>query len=168
MAWKDIPSGVIASTVYDEGKLVGRNLTCTLPELTMLTAELKAGGTVEAPITGQVEAMEATITSAAADADMAALNSPKAHTVEVRWVQDVMSNDGTMRQVGFKAFLRANAKTIPGASVEVGSVPENEATLGVTRYQLFADGEEVLLIDQLNGIFKVNGTDYAAQIEALL
>ena len=168
MAWKEIPSGVIASTVYDEGKLVGRNLTCTLPEVTPMTAELKAGGTIEAPITGLVEAMEATITSPAADADMIALNSPKAHTVEVRWVQDSMSNDGTMRQVGYKAFLRANGKTVPGPSIEVGSVPENEATLGVTRYQLFADGEEVLLIDQLNGIYRFLGVDYSSSVEALL
>lgn len=168
MPWKDLAGGVIATTIYSDGSLVGRNLNATLPEISNVTAELKAGGTIEAPVTGQVEAMEMTVTAPAADADLGKLSSPGSHSVECRWVQDSMGNDGSMRQVGYKAFVRCYAKTIPGVSLEVGSVPENECTLGVTRYQLFADGAEVLLIDQLNGIYRVNGTDYAGAVEALL
>ena len=168
MAWKDIPGGVVASTVYSDGSLTSRNATVTLPEVTNLTAEVKAGGTIEVPVTGQVEAMEMTVTQNAADEGLGDLASPGSHSVEVRWVQDELSNDGGMRQVGYKAFVRGYSKTIPGVSVEVGSLSENEATLGVTRYQLFRDGAEILCIDQLNGIYRVNGVDYAASVWSLL
>ena len=52
--------------------------------------------------------------------------------------------------------------------MEVGSAQENELTLGVTRYQLFVDGEEMFLIDQLNDIFRANGTDYGSAVVELL
>ena len=38
----------------------------------------------------------------------------------------------------------------------------------MTRYRLVKDGVEVLLIDQLNGIFKFNGQDYSYGLYALL
>lgn len=161
-------SAIVADTVYSDGSLAARNATCTLPEISMVTAEIRAGGTIEAPVTGQVEAMEATITTGAPDSGFTALSQPGSHEVEVRWVQDSLGTDGTMRQVGCKAFMRAYAKTIPGISLEVGSASENEVTLGVTRFQLVVDGEEQILVDQLNGIFKVGGIDYAAGIAALL
>lgn len=167
-AWVDIASSVVASTVYVDGNLAGRNVTATLPSVTPITAELKAGGTIEAPITGQVEAMELSITFGGPDAGMRAILGLKSHEVEIRWVQDVMGNDGRTRQVGCKAFFRAIPKEVAGLSVEVGSASENEFTFGVTRYQIMVDGAEYLCIDQLNSIFKVNGTDYAAGIDALL
>lgn len=166
--WKDLQGAVLASTVYADGSLCARNATVTLPEISNTTVELQAGGTIELPITANVDAMEATITLGAPDTGFGALAEPKSHTVEVRWVQDAVDIEGNVRQVGYKAFLKAYAKTIPGLSLELGSASENEMTLGVTRYQLYADGEEILCIDQLNNIYRVNGTDYAAQINQLL
>lgn len=166
--WKDLQGAVLAATVYSDGTLAARNATVTLPEVTNTTAELRAGGTIELPITGNVDAMEMTVTMGAPDAGFGSLCSPSSHEVEVRWVQDKVDIEGKVTQVGYKAFVRAYAKTIPGVSLEVGSVSENEITLGLTRYQLYADGEEVFCIDQLNSIYRVNGTDYAAQINALL
>lgn len=166
--WIDISSSVVASTVYSDGVLAAKNPTLTLPSITPITAEIKAGGTIELPITGQVEAMELSITLAGADKGMGALSSLRTHNIEARWVQDVMQSDGTTRCVGCKAFFRAYAKEVGGLSVEVGEASENEFTFGVTRYQLFADGKELWLIDQINDILRVNGVDYAKDLSALL
>ena len=135
--WTDIPGAVAGATYYSDGELVARNATGTLPEVAMTTVELAAGGTVEMPVPGLVDAMEMTITLGASDDGFGSLSNPTPHEVEVRWAQQ-----------------------IPGVSIEVGSAGENELTLGVTRYRLVKDGEEILLIDQLNSIFKVLGTDY--------
>lgn len=166
--WIDIPGAVAGSTVYCGGRLVARNATVTLPEITFTTVELKAGGTVEAPIPGQVDAMEMTVTATNPDEGFGELCAPGSHEVETRWAQQVVDSEGNSKMVGFKAFVRANGKTVPGVSVEVGAAGENEVTLGVTRYRLVKDGDEVLLIDQLNGIFKFNGVDYSGGVEALL
>lgn len=166
--WKDLNGAVLGSAVYSDGNLCCRNATVTLPEVTNTTVELKAGGTIDLPITANVDAMEATVTLGAPDDGFGDLAIPTSHEVEVRWVQDSIDVEGKVRQVGYKAFMRAYSKTIPGLSVEIGSASENELTLGLTRYQLYADGAEVLCIDQLNNIYRVNGVDYAAEINALL
>lgn len=166
--WVDIPGAVAGSTVYCGGKLVARNATCTLPEVALTTVELKAGGTVEMPVPGQADAMEATVTAGNPDESFADLCAPGSHEVEVRWAQQVVDAEGNSKLVGYKAFMRANGKTIPGVSIEVGEAGENEITLGVTRYRLVKDGAEVLLVDQLNGIFTFNGIDYSGGAESLL
>lgn len=159
--WTDIPGAVAGTTVYTDGTLAARNCSATLPEVSMTTVELPAGGTVEMPVPGLVDAMEMTITLGASDDGFGALSSPEPHEVEVRWAQQMVDAQGKSKMVGYKAFVNAYAKTIPGVSLEVGSAGENEVTLGVTRYRLVKDGEEILLIDQLNGIFKIMGTEYA-------
>lgn len=166
--WIDISSSIVASTLYSDGTLAARNVTATLPSITPLTAELKAGGTIEAPITGQVEAMELAITFAGADEGMKRACTWGAHELELRWVQDAMDNEGAVRQVGCKAFFKAYPKEIGGIAVTPGEASENEFTFGVVRYQLFVDGDEYWCVDQLNSIFKFNGTDYASGIAALL
>lgn len=158
--WTDIPGAVAGVTVYSDGQLVARNCAATMPEVAMTTVELSAGGTVEMPVPGLVDAMEMTLTLGASDDGFGALCSPEPHEVETRWAQQMVDANGQTKMVGYKAFTSAYAKTIPGVSLEVGSAGENELTLGVTRYRLVKDGEEILLIDQLNSIFKVLGTDY--------
>ena len=158
--WTDIPGAVAGTTVYSDGALVARNATVTLPEVSMTTVELPAGGTVEMPVPGLVDAMEMTVTLGASDDGFGDLSSP----CPTRWRCAGRSRWSTRRArprwSAYKAFANAYAKTIPGVSLEVGSAGENEMTLGCTRYRLVKDGEEILLIDQLNGIFKVMGTEY--------
>lgn len=166
--WVPISGAVVGDTTYVDGELVLRNAVVTLPEVTMTTVELKAGGTVEMPIPGQVDAMEATFTVGVPDAGLSKICEPGSHEIEVRFPMQVVGSDGNSELRGCKAFLRANGKTIPGVSVEPGEASENEATVGVTRYRLVVDGEEVLCIDQLNGIFKFNGVDYSGGLESLL
>lgn len=166
--WIDIASAIVASTVYSDGKLVAKNPSVTLPSISPLTSEIKAGGTIELPITNQVDAMELSITLAGADKGMSSLSSLESHDIEVRWAQDVMQADGTTRLSGCKAFMRAYAKEVGGIGIEVGEASENEFTFGVTRYQVFADGVELWLIDQLSGIMRINGTDYARSLSSLL
>ena len=83
-------------------------------------------------------------------------------------MQDVKKADGSTKTVGCKAFLRVVTKTIPGLSVDPGSQSENELGYAVSRYQLFVDGTEYWLIDQLNQILRVGGKDYYKQIRSLL
>lgn len=52
--------------------------------------------------------------------------------------------------------------------MDPGSQSENELGYAVSRYQLFVDGTEYWLIDQLNQILRVGGKDYYKQIRSLL
>ena len=166
--WIDLKGPILADTVYIDGKLVAKDVTITLPAVTPVTADFKAMGTYTAPMTGQIEAMEAAITKIGIDLGLRDLVKSESKTIEVRWAQDVKSSDGSTKTEGCKAFLRSVPKTIPGLSVDPGNPSENEITMAVSRYQLFVAGTEYWLIDQLNTILRVGGKDYAQTIRSVL
>lgn len=164
----DIKGAVLADTVYKDGDLCARDVTVTLPSVTYLTAEHKAMGTVELPMLGQIEAMEAAVTKKGYDVGLAKLAQPEAQNLEFRFVQDVIGSDNVSKPEGCKAFMRAVPKTLPGSDLEPGAVGDTQITYAVTRYQLIVGGKEICLIDQLKGIQRINGKDYAKSINSLL
>lgn len=164
----NIIGAVLANTVYKDGELVGREVTVTLPNVNFVTAEHKAMGTVELPMLGQLEAMEAAVTKKGYDKGLAKLAQPAAQNLEFRFVQDVIGSDNVSTPQGCKAFMRAVPKTLPGGDLTPGEAGDTQITFAVTRYQLFVGGDEICLIDQLKGIMRINGTDYAKSINSLL
>ena len=166
--WLDLKGPILADTVYVDGKLVAKDVTVTLPGVTPVTADFRAMGTMTMPILGQIEAMEAAITKIGIDLGLRTLVKLESKTIEFRWAQDVKTSDGSTKTEGCKAFIRAMPKTIPGLSVDPGAASENVLTFAVSRYQLFVDGAEFWLIDQLNQIMRIDGVDYCKTIRSLL
>ena len=166
--WLDLKGPILADTVYVDGVLSAKDVTITLPAVTLMTADFKAMGTYTAPMTGQIEAMEASITKIGVDYGLRNIVKLQSKTLEVRWAQDVKYADGSSKTEGCKAFMRCVPKLIPGLSVDPGNLSENEITLAVSRYQLFVAGTEFWLIDQLNTIMRVDGVDYVKDLRSVL
>ena len=166
--WLDLKGPILADTVYCDGVLSAKDVTITLPAVTLVTADFKAMGTYTAPMTGQIEAMEASITKIGVDYGLRNIVKLQSKTLEVRWAQDVKYADGSSKTEGCKAFMRCVPKLIPGLSVDPGNLSENEITLAVSRYQLFVAGTEFWLIDQLNTIMRVDGVDYVKDLRSVL
>lgn len=163
-----IKGAVLASTVYKDGVLVAKDVTLALPSVTYRTAEHNAMGTLELPMLAQIEAMEASVTKKGYDEGLANLAAPEAANLEFRFVQDVIDADNVSKPEGCKAFMRVVPKTLPGSDLEPGSVGDTQITFAVSRYQLFVGGVEVCLIDQLKGIQRIDGKDYAKSVNSLL
>lgn len=166
--WIDLKGPIVANTVYANGILAAKNVTVTLPAVTPVSADFRAMGTVSYPLIGQIEAMEATITKIGIDLGLCYMMKFESATYEFRWAQDVKQSDGSSRMEGCKAFIRGISKGIPGLSVDPGNASENDVTISATRYQLFVNGVEYWLIDQLNQIMRIYGKDYAKEINNLL
>lgn len=168
MAWQDIKNAVLADTCYCDNKLAAKDVSIALPAVNFLTSEVQAMGTMEVVLAGLIEAMEATITKVGIDTGLGRMLTPKKHKFEFRWAQNVVTSGGSTKAEGCKAFLTAVPKGIPGATVEIGSNIENEVALSVSRYQLYCGGKEILCIDRLSQICRINGTDYYKKIASLL
>ena len=166
--WVDQKNAVVADTVYCDNVLAAKNVSISLPEVAFSTAEISAMGTVELPLVGLIEAMEASVTKIGTDLGLVRMLTPEKHSIEVRFVQNNIGANGASTPEGCKAFLTAVPKSIPGISIEVGSASESEVSLAVTRYQLYVRGEELLCIDKLNSICRINGKDYFAEIAQYL
>lgn len=168
MSFVPICGPFVADTVYDEGKLVARDVGLTLPEVAAVTYEVQAMGTMTMPDWSRLENMETAITKIGIDKGLASMSKPGAKNLEFRGVQIVTDANGNARNVGVKAFIKGYTNKIPGVGVTVGDPSENELTYATTRYQLFVDNEEMWCIDRLAGICRIAGVDYAGNINSLL
>lgn len=166
--WLDIKGPVVADTVYADKMLVAKDTSFTLPGISFLTADVQAMGTMTVPLIGLLENMELTVTKIGVDKGLSRLNRLEKQNLEFRWIQTVISSDGSQSTEGCKAFLRTLPSNIPEIGVEVGSATEIETTYNVTRMQIYANGEEILCVDRLNQILRVNGKDYYKSINSLL
>ncbi len=167
--WVNKRGPIEADTIYASKKLVATDTNVTLPEATFLTADINAMGTMSIPLMNALDDMEMTISKSGIDKNMTALTAPGKKDIEVRWVQDRIKSDASVEAEGCKAFLKVAPVTLhPGASLEIGSASENDLTFKVFRYRLVVNGEEVLLIDRLAHVLKVNGRDYSKKYDKML
>ena len=166
--WLDIKGPVVADTVYADKQLVAKDVSFTLPGLEFMTADVQAMGTMTVPLIGLLENMELSITKIGIDNGLRRMNRFEKQNFEFRWVQNVVKSDGSESVEGCKAFVRTMPGAFPETGVEIGSAPEGEVTYNVTRMQIYANGEEVVLVDRLSQILRINGKDYMTKINNLL
>ena len=165
---QDVTGAVIADTVYVDNELAARDVAFTLPGLQFLTADVQAMGPMSIPLIGLLEHMELAVTKIGTDKGLGKMNKLEKQNLEFRWVQNVVKTDGSMETAGCKAFVRTMPASIPETGVELGSATEHENTYGVSRMQIYVSGEEILCVDRLNQILRVNGKDYMKEINSLL
>jgi phage tail tube protein FII len=159
---------VLADTVYANNRLIAENVSVTLPTVTFATSDYVALGTLTLPNKASLENMEFSITKPGISRDLAALGAPEIVNYEVRGAQDELQPDGTMKTVGFKAFIRAVSGGLPGVELTIGEVSENEVTGNAVAYRLIVDGAEVCNIDRTAQKLVINGKDYYRPIVSLL
>ena len=159
----------VGSTVYNENnQLIAKDVNFTLPAVTYQTAEFKALGTVEVPIPQLIDAMETSVTHIGEDAGFLKSLTPGSRKIEARWARSVIDENGNVKTVGCRAAMTVMSKGVPEIGVSVGETSEIELPLAVTRYRLYIDGAEILLVDKLKGICRINGKDYAGDVSNVL
>ena len=166
--WLDIKGPVVADTVYADNELVAKDTAFTLPCIEFMTADVQAMGNMTVPLIGLLENMELSITKIGIDKGLGRMNRLKKQNFEFRWAQNVVKSDGSSGVEGCKAFVRTMPGAISEIGVEVANAPENENTYNVTRMQVYANGVEIMCVDRLSQILRVNGVDYMSKINNLL
>jgi len=164
----DITGPVVADSVYADSALVAKDVAFTLPALAFLTADVKAMGDMTVPLIGLLENMELAITKIGVDKGLGKMNRLEKQNLEFRWVQNIVKADGSTGPQGCKAFVRTLPGSFPELGVEVGSATEAENTYNVTRMEIFVNGEELVCVDRLASILRVDGKDYMGLINNLL
>ncbi len=153
--------------VYDANVYVnnasthGQASEVTPPTITAKMTEYAALGMVgTAEFFNGVEAMEATIKWTYPDNNikMACSNFIKPVDLMVRSSKVEIDNQG-QEEIPVVIYLRGYPKEINGDSFKKGEDSAPETSFMVNYYKEEIDGEEILEIDVLNNIYKVNGKD---------
>ena len=157
----------VKTKVLIDGNVVAEDVTITLPDVAFQTAEINAMGKMNVPV-ALTDNIETTIHQIGFDKGFYKALGLKSTKFECRWVENKLKNDGNQKKFACKAFFTATATNIPGGDIAPGESFDNAINLSVYRYRKVVDGEETVLIDKLNGICKMNGVDYAKEINSLI
>ena len=107
---KVITGAVGAMNILAGGREIGDATSVTLPDIERPTTEIKGAGimgTFAMPISGQVNAMTASVAVRAANADKRYLVGNNVD-LEIRFAFDCRASDGTLFVAGTKIFLRGH------------------------------------------------------------
>jgi hypothetical protein len=156
-------SKVFNARVYIDGSdFIGRAEEVELPKVKFKFADSKGLGLYgEFELPSGLDKLEAKIklNSIYPDFVKIASDPTTTRTVIVRASNQYWTNTGVMAEKPIKAELRGFFKEFDSGKFKKADNTEAEATMSVFYYKLEVDGEEILEIDVLNNIYKVNGND---------
>lgn len=158
---------VLATKVLCDNITVAEDVVITLPDIKFVTSEIKAMGTLNVP-TPLTNPIEPTITSVGMDNGLYNMLGLSSKTFEFRFVKNVLNTSGDIEVKGYKVFIKGIPFNVPGGSVEPGASWSGDVKISATRYQVFVDGVEKVLIDKLKNTCKINGVDYAKDMKSLI
>lgn len=166
-----ISGSVIAHEFYDGGVKIQDNVSCQLPSIEHGTTEVKGAGilgTLDMPSSGQLNAMVFSASMRSISKNSLNVSRPGVHNIELRFVKDTFTDNGQSIPEGTKIFVTGVFKKFDPGKVEKASTMDGTIEYEVVRYRIVIGGEEAVLIDKRNFIYKVNGIDYMESIRAAL
>jgi hypothetical protein len=168
-----IPEKINDFNVYLDGtKMIGIASSVTLPEINMKTstvAGVGVNGELDSPTIGQFESMEQevqfnTLFSSATDV----MNPLTVVNLTFRAAQQVYDKTGGYAFKGLRIVEMGRVKKFKPGKIEKGEAMEATVTLELTYIMIEVDGKQLVEIDKLNGVYKVNGVDMIAGVKSLI
>lgn len=166
-----ISGNVIAHKLYSDGEEVMDTVSVQFPSIELATGEIKGAGilgSIDMPMTGQINAMTFAINARGVNKSNAKLARPGVQKLEVRFIRDVTNGDGSVIPEGSKVYITGINKKYDPGKAEQGATMDGSIEYEVLRYRQVINGEETLLIDKLNSVYKVNGVDYMQNVRGML
>lgn len=169
MGVNPIPEKVVNYNIYDEGeKLIGVEAETTLPNFEAMTETISGAGIAgeyDSPTPGHFGSMEIEISYRTLSGQATKLMIPKAQVITLRGSQQL--NDiaaGEMKYIPVKITLKVAPKNLDLGSFSVGQPTGTKNNLEILYIKVVVDGEEIIELDKLNFIYKVNGEDILADV----
>ena len=160
---------VVNFEVYVSGttRLIGI-ANVELPTVEMETADMKGNGiegTITMPVRANNASLELKLTWRTFERQAVGLFGHKAIDLSLYSVQEhINASTGALSDPQHKIETRVVPKTLNMGKWEPSSTTDSENTFEIITLNYAIDGKEVLDIDKLNYVFKVNGTDYAKPV----
>ena len=173
MAILGIPEVIHDFNIYNTGsKIIGLTGEVALPDFEAMTETISGAGIlgeIETTIAGRYGSMEQEIPFRCIDADYFKLIDPTTPvdlTLRGAIQYNVRAN-GSTDYMGMRVVFRGRCKKITIGTVKQGGPMDSSITLELTYILIEVDGKQLIEVDKLNSVYKVNGVDMLAEINAL-
>lgn len=162
-----ISGDVIANKIRINDVEIEDVTSIELPEITNGTYEVKGSGimgTIDMPSFTKIEGLTLTIEYRSSTENNIHLLAPNVHDIKMAFVKDVVGDDGVVAADGNKLFMQVRSKSHKIGTITNGENMSASATFEVLSYkQVDGHGKELINIDKIKYIYRINGTDYAEQ-----
>jgi len=156
-------SKVFNARVYIDGTdFIAKAEEVDLPKVKFKFADTKALGLyAESELPTGLDKLEARIKFNSTYPDFIALAADPftSRTIIIRAPYQVWTQQGVARTTPLKAEIKGFFKEWDTGKMKGRDTTEAEATISVIYYKLEIDGQEIIEIDTLNNIYKVQGQD---------
>lgn len=161
----------IAYRVYKDGKSLLGTSTVELSEISFLSETLSGSGIageMEVPTLGMTGPLSATFNWISQNRDYFSVLDVSASTnLELRAaVQEVDETTGVRSSKAYRMSMLTMPKSAKLGTMETGKQQGSSTEFELSRLLIEIAGEEKLLIDKVNFIYRVNGTDMLAKVRA--
>lgn len=160
------------NTYIDGVKGIGLASEISMPTVTSETIEVSGPGIlgkISAPNIGQFESIEQEITFNLIYSSFVNMLSPKRQVnLTIRAAQQAVDKSLGYAYKGLRIVEVGRVKEFTPGKVKSGEGMEAKVKLELTYLMIENDGEQIIEIDKLNGIYKVNGEDMLADVSALI
>lgn len=167
-----IPEKINDYNAYLDGnKMIGVAASVTLPEIKMKSSTVSGvgiNGEIDSPTIGLFESFTQevqfnTLYSSAVDM----LNPLTTVNLTFRAAQQVYDKTGGYAFKGLRIVEMMRIKEFKPGKIEKGEGTEATVAGELTYLMIEIDGQQVVEIDKLNGVYRVNGVDMLEQIRSL-
>ena len=139
----------------------------TLPNIPLVTQTINGagiGGSIEAPVMGHVDVMNATFNFRSYTEDAVRISTPGKHQLtlmasEQYWDPEAVEQD----EDPVKIVIIGRPKTTTPGDLAPATTPASTVEYSVSRYEGYRNGQRLWCIDPTNYIHEINGVDYKAK-----
>lgn len=167
-----IPSVLTNAKVYRDGVDQLGVGTVEMPDFEYLTESITGlgiAGEMDVPVAGHFKSLALKIKWNVPTPNGAALLQTAGHHLEVRGsIQELDAGSGTFVNKPVKVVVKAMPKKSGIGKFEPGKKMEPETEMELYYIKMWMNGQELVEVDKLNFLFKLNGVDMLADIRANL
>jgi len=166
-----IPEKIVNYNIYSEGdRLVGISGEVTLPNLEPLMETISGAGIageIESPTPGHFASIEMEIPFRTVTDQSFKIADPNGHTLTLRAAQQGYDvSGGKIDYRGLKITVKGLPKGIDLGTASPGKPSETTNKIEVVYIKIEEGGKELLELDKLNFICKINGADILEPIRS--
>ncbi len=167
-----IPEIIHSFNAYKNGKkLIGITGDVTLPNFDAMTATISGAGILgeyNSAVIGQFSSMSMDIPFRVVNEDaVSALNVSEALDITLRGSEQVL-NEGTgkLSYSGIRVVTRGRSTAFKPGKMKNGEMMDAAVTCEVTYIMIEIDKKQVIELDKLNYVYKVNGVDLLEKVRS--
>lgn len=168
-----IPEKAINYKMYVDGATSESAIVdVELPDIQFMTETISGAGIageIDSITLGHIQAMTIGINIRTLVQEDLKLLEQRAYSIEFKAATQSADQSGGKFNVGrLRIMVKGYPKGLTLGNLGVGKATDSKKDFTVNYIKVEYDGKEILEIDKTNMIFKVNGTDYLAEVRAAL